>query len=101
MPIGTIISSPNTYSAYAQVRDEYGGEHTVHQSEIPDDLEEGQGSDDARGRLDGHVHLLHEIGDEVGHDRRHGHDNQKYQGEESAVVLGARNVRDGEARKVE
>ena len=41
MPIGTIISSPNTYSAYAQVRDEFGGGYTVHQSEIPDDLEDG------------------------------------------------------------
>lgn len=41
MPIGTIISTPSVYSAYAQVRDEYGGEYTVHQSEISDDLDDG------------------------------------------------------------
>lgn len=42
MPFGKIIELPSVYSAYGRVKDEYGGEHTVHASEIPPHSEEGE-----------------------------------------------------------
>lgn len=41
MPYGVILETPSLYSAYGRIRDEYGGEHTVHGSEISDEVEEG------------------------------------------------------------
>ncbi len=41
MSVGTIVSLPTQYSAYARIRDEYGQERTVQGSQIPSDLDEG------------------------------------------------------------
>ncbi|MFK7826908.1 MAG: hypothetical protein AB8G05_22385 [Oligoflexales bacterium] len=41
MQVGKIVDTPNVYSAYARVRDEHGGEHTVHGSEVDIEAEDG------------------------------------------------------------
>ena len=39
--IGKVVDLPTVHSQYARVRDEYGGEYTVHSTELPDDAEIG------------------------------------------------------------
>ena len=39
--IGRIVDTPNAISNYARIRDEYGGEYTVHGSEVPQNAEDG------------------------------------------------------------
>jgi len=41
MTIGKIISTANQHTGYARVRDEYGEEYTVHDSELPKDAKSG------------------------------------------------------------
>ena len=41
MPFGKIVDSPSVYSSYARVRDEHGEEYTVHGSEVPTEVENG------------------------------------------------------------
>ncbi len=41
MALGTILSLPSEYSIFARVRSEHGEEYTVHGTEIPTSLDEG------------------------------------------------------------
>ena len=41
MAIGSIVTMPNPYSNFAQIRDETGLTHTVASADLPEDAEEG------------------------------------------------------------